>query len=723
MARKYPKRRSDPPLRTAGSRGFPLGLNQLTHPTTIQDTELAEAQNVFYSQNGVLSKRPGTTNIGDPRGSSTSITALGAAYSIGTPATDYLLRISDDGILQKYSFTSESWVDVSGSPTFSNVETQILQAYGFVYILNDTDNITKWNGTSFTSFTNIANPLTPPTVTKNGSGRVITVNIGSGGSGYSVGNVLTVSTGDANCTLLVASVSSGAVTSVTIQNAGTGYSVSTGQATTVAPSGGTGCTINVTKVEGVGATTYYYRYVWYNSVGNTLASSSSSVSNMPATLDASTYVTVALSTAPAGVERVGIFRGTVSGEEVFIASIPAAETTYYDKFFDEEDPLYGIPESNTTVGFHFKFATVYRDTLIGVTVELGDHTLVFSAGGDKFDSFGRADGGGYYAWRKDDGDPMTAVHAFQDELYVFKRGKIGAFTFDENGGSVKDINLAVGAVSHRSVHAAGNDLRFWGQDGAGSLGNEPNFANIIRTKVLSARADTIVQSLTPAAFDQISGIYYKGLSLWGIPLGTVGEGITSTLVYDEKYVAWSEWVGMTPRLWTKFIDDENKERLFYGDSKSGNIVECWDGTSDNGNPIVWRVATKQFDMGKPHKYKKIVRIYYIFGNVSGRDTSITLVEDGQRSQIPFELYSDTGNVGFGVDQWGMEEFGESSGTFTGDTSGLMVRYIDVNKDLFSIQSVLQNDGVDDQIKFMGKFIEYRDSAKPLPSTMRLRRAS
>jgi hypothetical protein len=35
--------------------------------------------------------------------------------------------------------------------------------------------------------------------------------------------------------------------------------------------------------------------------------------------------------------------------------------------------------------------------------------------------------------------------------------KSGAFSFTDTGGSVRDINLAVGAVSHRSVHAAGND--------------------------------------------------------------------------------------------------------------------------------------------------------------------------------------------------------------------------------------------------------------------------
>jgi len=642
MARIYPKKRNDPKTKVTGSRGFPLGLNQLTHPTTIKNTELAEAQNVLYSQNGVLSKRPGSVNLGEPRGSSEQILALQGVYNIGDPPADYLLRISDDGILQYYSFFSSAWIDVASSPTFSPVDTQILQAYGKVYLLNPEDDMYKWDGATFTTFDELDNPDTKPTLSKVGSGT--------------------------------------------------------------------------------GALTYYYRYVWYNDVGNTLASEAESITDMPEELDVDTYVKVELPTPPAGTTRVGIFKGKTSGDETYLAWVPPTQDEYLDKGFDEPDPLYGVPEPNTTGGFHFKFATVYRSTLIGITTELGDDTLVFSAGGDKFDSFGRADGGGYYGWRKDDGDPITAVYPFQDELYVFKGGKVGAFSFDLEGASVRDINLAVGAVSHRSVHAAGNDLRFWSREGAFSLGNEPNFADLIRTKVLSARADQTVQSLTPSEFSNISGVFYKDHSLWGIPLGSTGEGITSTLVYNEKYAAWTEWFGLTPHVWAKFIDEDNLERLFYGDAQSGNVVECWEGTADRGDPIVWRVATKQFDMDRPHQYKTFARVYFIFGNVTGTGTRITLVEDGVRTQLPLALYAEVGDMGFGVDEWGTMEFGDSSGEYIGDVTGLTVRYVDLgNKDLFSLQAILSNAGLSDQVEFMGLFIEYSESAQPLPASKRLNR--
>jgi hypothetical protein len=66
------------------------------------------------------------------------------------------------------------------------------------------------------------------------------------------------------------------------------------------------------------------------------------------------------------------------------------------------------------------------------------------------------------------------------------------------------------------------------------------------------------------------------------------------------------------------------------------------------------------------------------------------------------------------------EFGDSSGEFTGDVTGLTVRYIDLgSKDLFSLQAILSNNGVKDDIEFMGILIEYRESSRPLPSSKKL----
>jgi len=79
-------------------------------------------------------------------------------------------------------------------------------------------------------------------------GGIATASIGSGGTGYSLNDVLTVTGGasqDEAATFLVTSETSGVVDGITKIYEGSGYQTTdTGMATTVLPTGGTGCTID-----------------------------------------------------------------------------------------------------------------------------------------------------------------------------------------------------------------------------------------------------------------------------------------------------------------------------------------------------------------------------------------------------------------------------------------------------------------------------------------------
>jgi hypothetical protein len=85
-------------------------------------------------------------------------------------------------------------------------------------------------------------------------GPIDTVSVGNAGNGYNIGDVLTVvQTGGALGTLTVTGLTGGAgsgVATVTLLAAGTGYTAANGLATTVAPAGGTLCTINVLTITG-----------------------------------------------------------------------------------------------------------------------------------------------------------------------------------------------------------------------------------------------------------------------------------------------------------------------------------------------------------------------------------------------------------------------------------------------------------------------------------------
>jgi|GEM_PF-1368372 len=82
------------------------------------------------------------------------------------------------------------------------------------------------------------------------SGAVKTTTLNAGGSGYSVGDILTIVGGGNNATITVSTIDgSGAVLTYTLSSAGTGYSVADAYATTYAGLG-TGFKINVTALTG-----------------------------------------------------------------------------------------------------------------------------------------------------------------------------------------------------------------------------------------------------------------------------------------------------------------------------------------------------------------------------------------------------------------------------------------------------------------------------------------
>lgn len=81
------------------------------------------------------------------------------------------------------------------------------------------------------------------------SGAISSVAIASGGTGYSVDDVLTLTTGGSSGTCKVLTAPGGVVGSVSILTAGSGYSLGISN-TTVAPAGGSGCILYVVPSNG-----------------------------------------------------------------------------------------------------------------------------------------------------------------------------------------------------------------------------------------------------------------------------------------------------------------------------------------------------------------------------------------------------------------------------------------------------------------------------------------
>lgn len=134
----------------------------------------------------------------------------------------------------------------------SGVITGLVIQTGGAYTSNPSSPVSTTGGTgtgATVTVTFASNGWTALRQTK----QAASATIGAGGSGYSVGNVLTVVGGNFNvaATFTVATVSSGAVTSVNVTNVGEYRDVPANPAATTGGAG-TGCTLNVTYTPYVG---------------------------------------------------------------------------------------------------------------------------------------------------------------------------------------------------------------------------------------------------------------------------------------------------------------------------------------------------------------------------------------------------------------------------------------------------------------------------------------
>jgi hypothetical protein len=83
------------------------------------------------------------------------------------------------------------------------------------------------------------------------SGAITGISVAAGGTTYHVSDVLTLAGGTGGTARVTAVSGTGAVTAALLLTAGSGYSTTGAKATTVAPSGGSGCTITVVSVSEV----------------------------------------------------------------------------------------------------------------------------------------------------------------------------------------------------------------------------------------------------------------------------------------------------------------------------------------------------------------------------------------------------------------------------------------------------------------------------------------
>ena len=154
-------------------------------------------------------------------------------------------------IVQKADATTGNWSLPTSSEGNGAVKNGCLVEYkDYLWGFQGTTQVFKWGLLSGTpSITNTAG--TVGTV----SNTATTITLASGGTGYSINDVLTITQGNNSVKVIINTITvGGVVATFTILEPGYNQLVTNTLATTAVPTGGTGCTLNITAVANTSAT-------------------------------------------------------------------------------------------------------------------------------------------------------------------------------------------------------------------------------------------------------------------------------------------------------------------------------------------------------------------------------------------------------------------------------------------------------------------------------------
>ena len=197
---------------------------------------------------------------------------------------------------------------------------------------------------------------------------------------------------------------------------------------------------------------------------------------------------------------------------------------------------------------------------------------------------------------------------------------------------IRPLDYDGGCISHYTLQRAGNDTFGLSIGEVFSLAQRQGSSGTFGGSSLSDK----VQSLLTTGSDLSTSNALKGKHVhpnhYYLNIDTSKSGVPDAcLVYNLKLGAWTEYSNISANQMIEWEDSSGNWHLIYANAFSGQVREFETGFNDNGTEIQVKIWTKENDFGEPTLFKEI-REMDVSGFISNAGViNVTDELDGENS--------------------------------------------------------------------------------------------
>lgn len=608
---------------------FRGGVNRVLEEARIGLNEAVEATNLMQVQDGIWKVRWGSDYYGATHAASID----GASEYLTSAGTTELITIANGKAWK--STNGGTLTEITGATFTVGLQCYFIQISGFLYIVNGTDNLARYNGTVLSTY----NSLSAPTGLAGTRGGL------ASGIYNMYGQVTAVNTIGETVGSTEASVVNGMSK----------------------PRDQWAASDTVTwSWNAVASATAYQLYISDSSGYESLldfSTASSYIDN--GTVAINPYVQPPLSNTTAAPKFKSM---EISGNRIWATNDPDNPYTVYfsgtGQFMGNFSDFYGGGWINLEKGGRERpRRVIHYQTGAGV----GRATVLCTT-------------------------PEGKGAVWQIEI---SSATVGDTSFSVPS-AVKVVGSS-GTDSQLSVVADNNNIWFVNRRGIFTLGPEKNYYGILRTNELSSRIRPYIRGLIGSQIDKVCAYFYDAKVFFSVP--TASSGNNRIIYYDTERLNWVVDWSIGAKQFLEYTDTAGTTHFLYVPVNGTRMIEIGPNIQgDLGEAFNTSYTSGRWPLRKLWKdFLKLKKVFVKLGSprgqinfeVLGSGKSGGFTSIGSATISP--LYSMTG---MGFDLMGGVLMGSTEGLPTTFSDTADPRYVKINKKLKDVQLRLTTDTID-----------------------------